>query len=75
MFAFTCRREFPGGSVVRPQRFQYGSPGSILGWRTRIPEAIGMAKLKTKQNKTKQFGYVCDSHFLKALLQMEVPRG
>ena len=38
IFAFTCRREFPDCSVVRPQRFQCGSPGSILPWRTGIPK-------------------------------------
>ena len=53
MFAFTCRREFPGGSVVRPQRFQCRSPGYILGWRTGNPKATQCGQIKKKKkNKT-----------------------
>ena len=73
MFAFTCRREFPGGSVVRPQRFQCRSPGYILGWRTGNPKATQCGQIK-KKKKTKLL-CVCLTCFLKALLQMEVLRG
>ena len=32
-------RELPGGQVVRIQCFHVHGPGSILGWRTEIPQA------------------------------------
>ena len=51
IFAFTCRGELPGGSVVRPQRFQCGRLHCILGWRTGIPKATQCGQIFKKTVK------------------------
>ena len=42
-------REFPGGPVVRTQRFNCRGLGSIPGWGTKIPQAV--------QHGQKKFNY------------------
>ena len=43
--------EFPGSPAVRTRHFHCGSPGSILGRGTKIPQAVQHGqKNKTKQN-------------------------
>ena len=32
--------EFPGGAVIRTQRFHCCGPGSVPGWGTKIPQAL-----------------------------------
>ena len=33
--------DFPGGPVVKNPPFNAGGAGSILGWKTKIPRAVG----------------------------------
>ena len=35
--------------MVRPQRFQCRSPGSILGWKPGIPKATRCGQIKKKK--------------------------
>ena len=39
---------FPGGPVVRTQRFQCHGPGSIPGWGTKIPQAVQNGQKKKR---------------------------
>ena len=55
LYIFKVYREFPGGLVVRIQRFHCRGPGSIRGWRTEIPQAVRCGqKMKKKIKKYKE---------------------
>ena len=47
--------EFPGSPVVRPQYFQFRSPGSILGWGPGVPKATQLVQRGKKVT-------LCESH-------------
>ena len=39
------RRDFPGGSVVKNLPSNPGNAGSIPGWGTKLPHAVGQLNL------------------------------
>ena len=48
-------RDFPGGPVVKTSPSNAGGAGSIPGWGTKIPHALGPKKKNQNIKKQKQY--------------------
>ena len=46
--------DFPSGPVVKTPHFHCRGTGSILGWGTKIPQAVRPERKKKKYIKTNQ---------------------